>query len=138
MRWFCFIIFTCIGFSAVAEMLVPVRTIRAKEIVGENDVTWKSAKLEGAISDISEIVGQEARISLYPGRPIRRGDIGPPAIVDRNDVVVLVFSKGSLRIMAEGRSLGRGSVGEVIRVMNITSRTTISGRILSDGSIEVR
>jgi flagellar basal body P-ring formation protein FlgA len=138
MRWFCMIFFTCFGFSVAAEILVPVRTIRAKEIIGENDVIWKSANLDGAISDIGEIVGQEARISLYPGRPIRRGDIGPPAIVDRNDVVVLVFSKGGLRIMAEGRSLGRGSVGEMIRVMNITSRTTISGRILSDGSIEVQ
>ncbi len=138
MRWFYTIIFTCVGFSAAAEMLVPVRTIRAKEIIGANDVIWKPANLDGAISDITEIVGKEARIALYPGRPIHRGDIGPPAIVDRNDVVVLIFSQGSLRIMAEGRSLGRGSAGEMIRVMNIASRTTISGRIRSDGSIEVQ
>ncbi|MGR3659619.1 MAG: flagellar basal body P-ring formation chaperone FlgA [Paracoccaceae bacterium] len=138
MRWICIIFFFVSGTGLWAEILVPVRTIRAKEIIGANDVIWKSVDLEGAIADISEIVGQEARIALYPGRPIRRGDVGPPAIINRNDVVVLVFSKGGLRIMVEGRSLGRGAAGELIRVMNIASRTTISGRIQSDGSVEVK
>ena len=59
-------------------------------------------------------------------------------MIGRNDLVRLVFSQGGLRIMAEGRSLGRGAVGEVIRVMNIASRTTVSGRIQPDGSVEVR
>ncbi|MBV1927129.1 MAG: flagellar basal body P-ring formation protein FlgA [Rhodobacteraceae bacterium] len=138
MRWFYVIVFCSLGFSAAAEILVPVRTIRAKEIIGAKDVIRKPANLDGVISDLTEIVGQEARIALYPGRPIRRGDIGPPAIVDRNDFVVLVFSRGRLQIKADGRSLGRGSAGEIIRVMNIASRTTISGRIQSDGSIEVQ
>ena len=138
MRWLYTIFFIGVGFTAAAEILVPVRTIRAKEIIGPNDILLKSMNLDGAISDPAEIVGQEARVALYPGRPIRRGDVGPPAIINRNDIVTLVFSKGALRIMAEGRSLGRGSAGEMIRVMNITSRTTISGRIQSDGSVEVQ
>lgn len=138
MRWFYVIVLAFIGTNLCAEILVPVRTIRAKEIIGANDVIWKSVTLDGAIADLTEVVGQEARIALYPGRPIRRGDVGPPAIIDRNDVVVLVFSRGGLRIMAEGRSLGRGAAGELIRVMNVASRTTISGRIQSDGSVEVK
>jgi flagellar basal body P-ring formation protein FlgA len=138
MRWFYSILLIFVGTSVAAEMLVPVRTIRAKEIIEENDVTWKPIKMDGVISDLDEIVGQEARIALYAGRPIRRGDVGPPAIVDRNDIVVLAYSKGGLQIIVEGRSLARGAVGETIRVMNIASRATISGRIQPDGSIEVQ
>ena len=52
--------------------------------------------------------------------------------------MTLVFLKGGLRIATEGRALGRGSEGEIIRVMNLSSRTTVSGRIQSDGSIEVQ
>ncbi|MFT5005580.1 MAG: flagella basal body P-ring formation protein FlgA [Paracoccaceae bacterium] len=138
MRWFYTVVFVWFGFTAAAEILVPVRTIRAKEVISPGDVMLKPVDLEGAISDLAEIVGKEARISLYPGRPIRRGDVGPPAIINRNDVVTLVFNKGGLQIIAVGRSLGRGSAGEMIRVMNTASRTTISGRIQSDGSIEVQ
>lgn len=138
MRYLYTIIFTLVGVSVSAEILVPVRTIRAKELITVSDLIRKQVNLDGAISDITKIVGQEARIALYPGRPIRRGDVGPPAIVDRNDVVVLVFSKRGLQIIAEGRSLGRGSAGEMIRIMNIASRKTISGRIKPDGSVEVQ
>lgn len=120
-----------------AEILVPVRTIRAKEIIAAEDFSAKDADVAGAVSDPYDLVGQEARVSLYPGRPIRFDDIGPPAIVGRNDIVSLVFSQGTLRIVAEGRALGRGAAGDTIRAMNLSSRTTVTGRIQSDGSIEV-
>ncbi|SFT95545.1 flagellar basal body P-ring formation chaperone FlgA [Sedimentitalea nanhaiensis] len=121
-----------------ADILVPIRTIRAKEIIAAEDLATKESDDTGALSDARDLIGFEARVALYPGRPVRPGDVGPPAIVSRNDLISLVFIQGGLRIVTEGRSLGRGAVGETIRAMNMSSRTTISGRILSDGSIEVR
>ncbi|MEY8828751.1 flagellar basal body P-ring formation chaperone FlgA [Sedimentitalea sp. XS_ASV28] len=120
-----------------AEILVPVRTIRAKEIIGAADFVVKDASVAGALTEPHELIGQEARVALYPGRPVRPRDVGPPAIVSRNDIVTLIFVQGPLRIVTEGRSLGRGAVGETIRAMNLSSRTTVTGRIQSDGSIEV-
>ena len=124
--------------TAAAEVLVPTRTIRAKEIIGAEDLMLKSAVVPGSYTDPDEVVGQEARVALYPGRPIRYDDVGPPAIVDRNDLVTLFFDNGPLVITTEGRALGRGAAGDVIRVMNLTSRTTVSGQIRPNGSIEVK
>jgi len=124
--------------SSWADTLVPVRTIRAKQIIYAEDLTYKPVDVAGAFSDPANLIGQEARVSLYAGRPIRPGDVGPPAIVDRNDLIMLKFRRGGLLISTEGRSLGRGSEGDIIRVMNLASRTTLSGRISADGSIEVR
>jgi len=123
---------------AMADILVPARTIRAKEIIAPEDMLIKKVNIPGALSALEDGVGIEARVALYPGRPVRRGDVGPAAIVGRNDIVPLVFVQGGLQIMAEGRALGRGAAGEVIQVMNMSSRTTISGRIRPDGSIEVQ
>ncbi|NDW46046.1 flagellar basal body P-ring formation chaperone FlgA [Ruegeria sp. PrR005] len=128
----------CLPQAATAEILVPSRTIRAKAIIGPEDLVLKSVDMAGVYADPSEVVGQEARVALYPGRPIRYDDIGPPAIVDRNDLVTLYFDRGSLVISTEGRALGRGAAGDVIRVMNLSSRTTVSGQIRPDGSIEVK
>lgn len=124
--------------TAYAEVIVASRTIRAREIISVDDLILKSANIDGAVSDPSDIIGKEARVVLYAGRPIRPGDIGSPAIIDRNDLVTLVFSRGPLRIATEGRALGRGAVGETVRAMNMTSRTTVTGRIMTDGSIEVQ
>ncbi|MEM9126779.1 MAG: flagella basal body P-ring formation protein FlgA, partial [Pseudomonadota bacterium] len=43
-----------------------------------------------------------------------------------------------LSITTEGRALGRGAAGDRIRVMNLSSRTTVTGLIRPDGQIEVK
>ncbi|MHA6264158.1 flagellar basal body P-ring formation chaperone FlgA [Arenibacterium sp. CAU 1754] len=129
----------CLASSPVsADVLVPIRTIRAKEIITAQDIAVKTADIPGAFTDPGDLIGQEARVALYAGRPVRFGDVGPPAIINRNDIVVLTFSRGGLRIVTEGRALGRGAPGEALRAMNMTSRTTVTGLIRADGTVEVR
>ncbi|GGH39490.1 flagella basal body P-ring formation protein FlgA [Cribrihabitans marinus] len=138
MRRVCALLLCLAACPAWAEIVVPARTIRAREIIAPDDLVMKSAEVPGALTDPARLVGQEARVALYAGRPIRPGDVVPPAVVDRNQPVTLVFDHGALIISTEGRALGRGAVGEVIRVMNLSSRTTVSGRVRSDGAIEVQ
>ncbi|MEX0308305.1 MAG: flagellar basal body P-ring formation chaperone FlgA [Ruegeria sp.] len=133
------ILFLClIPLATMAEVVVPTRTIRAKEVIAASDLESKDGEVAGAVRDPKMLIGQEARIALYPGRPIRPSDVGPPAIVDRNDLVTLVFDRIALSITAEGRALGRGAAGERIRVMNLASRATVTGVIRPDGQIEVK
>ena len=124
--------------SALADIVVPTRTIRAKEVISAADLELKHTDMPGVVSDPAELIGFEARVALYLGRPVRAADVGPPAIVDRNDLVVLIFNRQPLSISTEGRALGRGAVGERIRVMNLSSRTTVTGLIRPDGQIEVK
>lgn len=124
--------------QAGADVVVPTRTIRAREIIATEDLLVDPAAISGAIDDPRLVVGQEARVALYPGRAIQPGDIGPPTLVERNDLVTLTFRRGGLHIIAEGRALGRGAAGESVRAMNLSSRNTITGQVRDDGSIEVR
>lgn len=62
---------------AWADYLIPLRTIRAKEIVNTEDLALKKGEILGALSDPAEVAGMEARVALYAGRPLRPGDIGP-------------------------------------------------------------
>ena len=127
----------CAG-PTLADVVLPVRTIRAREIISAEDVVVKSADVPGALQSAGELVGKEARVALYAGRPIRPSDVGPPALIGRNQMVTLVFDTGSLRIVTEGRALARAAAGESVRVMNIASRATVIGFVRSDGTVEVR
>ena len=46
-----------------------------------------------------------------------------------------LIDQADLVITAEGRSLGRGSIGDRILAMNLGSHTTVSGTIGADGLI---
>jgi flagella basal body P-ring formation protein FlgA len=121
-----------------ADTVVPARTIRANQIITEMDVTFAATDLSTGYSRLSDVIGQEARVALYAGRPILVGDIGPPAVIDRNQIVPLRYSANGINISTEGRALERGAIGDRIRVMNLGSRATLFGQILGDGTIEVR
>lgn len=122
---------------ATAESLVATRTIRAKSLVAPEDLTLVRADLPGALSDPDLAIGLEARVAIYAGKPVRPGDLGPPTLVERNQLVTLVYMSGSLAISTEGRALARGSDGDAIRVMNLGSRNTVTGRIGADGAVYV-
>jgi flagella basal body P-ring formation protein FlgA len=123
--------------AAVAETLVAARTLRPATVIGPGDIALIDEVHPGALSDPRAVIGLEARIALFAGRPIRPGDIGPAALVERNGIVTLVFRRGALAIAAEGRALDRGAVGDPVRVMNLASRTTITGVVAPDGRVHV-
>lgn len=121
-----------------ADVLVAARTLRAGTALTGQDVALLSGPAPlGAASDPAEVVGMEARVTLYAGRPIPLASLGPPALVERNQLVTLAFSQGGLEIRAEGRALGRGAQGDLVRVMNLASRTTITGTVAASGLVTV-
>ncbi len=135
MRW---LVMALIPLPALAaESLVATRPIAAGSLVAQADLTTVAAVIPGALADPAEAVGKQARRAIPAGRAIRAEDVAAPAMVDRNQIVPLRFAAGGLSIITEGRALSRGAEGDIIRVMNLGSRTTVSGRVLADGSIQV-
>jgi flagellar basal body P-ring formation protein FlgA len=120
-----------------AETVVATHTIRAQSVLTAADVQLAKGNTPGAFSAIEDVLGLEARVNLFAGRPVLSGDIGAPAVIDRNQLVRLTFQSGGLSITADGRSLGRAGVGEILRVMNLGSRQTVSGVVQVDGSVVV-
>ena len=132
-----FLFFLLLPLSAAAQTVVATHTIRAQSILTAADVELIEESVAGAYIALDEVTGMEARVVLYPGRPIRIDDIGPPALVERNQIVTLIYSVAGLTIATDARSLGRGGIGDRLRVMNLSSRSTVSGWVLADGSVSV-
>lgn len=137
MRWLLTSFFVLHAGLLAAETVVPKQTIRAREIIQPEHLQYAAIDPKGALTDPADIIGKEARVALYPDRRIFARDLAPAALIDRNQVVSLVFVKGGLRIEMEGRALERGAVGAAIRVLNPASRMTVTGRILENGKVEV-
>ncbi|SEM60579.1 flagella basal body P-ring formation protein FlgA [Loktanella fryxellensis] len=123
--------------AAAADTLVAARTIPAQSIIGASDLLLQDGDTTGGTDDPLLLVGMEARTALYAGRPVLPADVGFPAIVDRNQIVPIIYDMGGLTITTDGRALGRAGAGETILVMNLTSRTTVTAQIRADGAAYV-
>ena len=127
-------LFTLFAAPALADTVVAARTLPAQTLITADDLIVRDQVVPGSVAHPSEILGMETRVALYAGRPIRPGDVGAPAIVERNQLIVLHYQSNGLMIATEGRALGRAGPGELIRVMNLASRSTVMARIGDDGA----
>lgn len=123
--------------QTLAETLVAARTVPARTILAATDVSLVEAQVGGAHRRIEDVVGLETRVTLYAGRPVNVGDVGPPALIERNEIVTLRFRSGALVIETDGRALDRAAAGRGVRVMNLGSRAVVVGRVAGPGIVEV-
>jgi flagella basal body P-ring formation protein FlgA len=123
--------------AATAESLVAARTIPAGTVLAQEDVMLVDAEIPGALTEAAPALGQQARIAIYAGRPVRAADVAAPALIERNARVVLLYRSGGLTITAEGRALDKAAEGEAARALNLSSKSTVSGLVLADGTILV-
>lgn len=123
--------------AALADSVVAARVIKAGAPLVAADMMLVDADIPDALSDPTLAIGLEARIAIYPGRPILRHNIGPQTMVERNQVITLHYRSAGLSIRTEGRALARGGSGDFIEAMNLVSKAKVTGQIQSDGSVAV-
>lgn len=115
------------------DTVVATRTLRAQTVLTSRDVSVIEGSDVGAVSDPLEVLGLETRVALYSGTPIRLDLLRIPATVQRNQLIGLLYQSGGLVIRTEGRALERAAPGDVIRVMNQSSKSVLRARILESG-----
>ena len=123
--------------TAMADSVVATRTIRAQSVIAVEDLAMVPAEIAGALTTADAAVGQEAKVTLFAGRAVRAADLVSPALIQRNQVVSVVYKIAGLTIRTDGRALERGGAGAVIKVMNLSSHLTVQGAIAPDGSVRV-
>lgn len=135
--WLVFLFFFVSVTPIKADTIVAAHTIRPATVITERDLAFAEDDIPGGVSDPDLLLGKEARVALYAGRVIRQTDVQPPAIIERNQIVELIYETNGLRISTEGRSLDRAGLGDIVRVMNLSSRSTVSGRVVMHGQVVV-
>lgn len=135
MRWV--LLFLTLVSPLHAETLVATRLIRAAQVLDAGDVVGSDLRVVGGATDMSQVIGMEARVAIYPGRPVRLSELGPAAVIERNDLVSLLFRRGALTIVTEGRALDRGAIGASVQVMNLSSRQAVQGVVQHGGLVDV-
>jgi flagella basal body P-ring formation protein FlgA len=122
---------------AAAQSVAPAQTVRAGEPLRPAEMVVLDRSVPGAFARPSDLAGLEARRTLHPGRPILHADVGLPTVVRRNTLVEIVFARGALEMRTGGRALDAAAEGEPVRVLNLISRSTVTGVATASGDVRV-
>ena len=120
---------------------VPNRRILPGAIIEERDLSSIDLAFERlhafAVTDHADLVGKQVRRMLPAGRPVQRQSVMPPMIISRGDRVSIELKHGALKISAKGKAMEDASLGDEIRVVNLSSNRTIYAIAKGDGVVEV-
>lgn len=123
--------------------LVPVlnETISSGTIIKDNYLALESVRTDqiksNTLIDKKQIIGMEAKKNLRKGSTIQTNEIDRPLLVNRNQLVSIVFNTPSMNLTAKGQAKESGSEGDLIKVVNTRSNKTIQARITSEATVVV-
>lgn len=125
----------------VAAVEIPT-TIKARQHLRAGTILQRSDLIvsdgETAQAAALDIVGMEAKRTIYANKTITPDDIHLPTAIKRNAIVMIEFKKGPLLITTEARVLDPGAVGETVRVMNLSSKVILSAIVVSSSRVRTR
>jgi len=122
---------------APAQEVLAAHTLRVGTVLEAGDLKVPDAEDARRRELVAALVGLETRRAIYTGRPVVVADLGPPTLVHRNAVGVMLYSDRGLGIRTEGRALESGGAGEVVRVINATSRQSVLATVTGENQVEV-
>ncbi len=123
---------------------VPVlkRAFRNGDEIGALDIDYiempASKIVTGTILDEKNIVNMTPRRVAADGKPLMMNDLESPKMVDRGDLITLVFADGPITLTVKGKSLQSGAMGDTVRVANIDSNKNLQGIVTGHREVTVR
>ncbi len=130
----------------MVDVPVLVRVVPRGERIAASDVAIeriartalpRTSHQGGVIADFADIVGKSARRQLRPGEPLTRDHLMEPILVQRGDLVTIVFRSPGIVLTTRGRALGSGIENDVVAVFNIQSKRTIEAIVTGTGQVAV-
>ena len=77
------------------------------------------------------------RKQLRAGQALRAADLAKPDLVQRDDNVTLIYESAGLYLTIRGKALDSGTEGDVVSVLNLQSKRTISGVVIGRGQVAI-
>lgn len=89
------------------------------------------------LARMDQIAGMTARKNLRPNQRLTLGDIAPPAIIRKGDIVTVVLTRGRVKVTAKAMANEDAPIAGRIRLTNMNSRTQMTGVVHGPGLVVV-
>ncbi|MBR1124309.1 flagellar basal body P-ring formation protein FlgA [Bradyrhizobium lablabi] len=122
------------------EAAVLTRGIERNDIIKASDIVIeRRPKAEVGHDAISRdsALGMQARRVLRAGQAIKSADLAKPDLVQREQAVTLIYETANIYLTIRGKALESGAEGDVVSVMNLQSKRTVTGVVIGRGQVAI-
>ena len=124
-----------------ADVIASRRYLARYHEIQEKDIEWVNRNISiippDFLTEMKEVWGRRTAISINQGETIRAGMVEIPPLVKKGDRVILLVESPRFRITTPGEAKEDGRKGEQIRLVNLSSRKEVSGKVLDTNTVQI-
>lgn len=124
------------------EVPMLTRPLARDAIIGSGDVDFVRMRVAalpaGAVTEVDGLVGMAVKRALRSGEPVRSRDVDRPSLVAKGQLVTMIFETPMMTLTAQGKAMENGAAGDVVRIQNTRSNTTILGTVTQARTVIVK
>ena len=91
----------------------------------------------GGYADIDQLIGKQLIRQSRVGMMLKASDVAEPTVVTRNAMVTVVLKAGAMTLTVKGQALGAAAAGDLVDVLNTTTKKVLHGIALPDGTVSI-
>jgi flagella basal body P-ring formation protein FlgA len=122
------------------EAAVLTRNVDRNEVLKSSDVVIErrpKAEVGGDVAVRDRAVGMQLRKQLRAGQALKVADLAKPDLVQRDDNVTLIYETAGLYLTIRGKAQEAVTEGDVVNVLNLQSKRTVSGVVIGRGQVAI-
>ncbi len=118
--------------AGTPRALALKRSMAKGEVILEDDVLMVPISARqgyGVFLDAGDVIGRRVRTPISAHAPIKSRQLEPKYLVEEKKPVIIAINTGGIYVEMSGISLQNGQLGEAVKVENISSGKTITGKV---------
>jgi flagella basal body P-ring formation protein FlgA len=122
------------------EAAVVTRSVERNEVLKSSDVVTErrpKAEIGSDAATRDRAVGMQMRRQIRVGQALKVADLAKPDLVQRDENVTLIYETAGLYLTIRGKAAEAGTEGDVINVLNLQSKRTVSGVVIGRGQVAI-
>jgi flagella basal body P-ring formation protein FlgA len=122
------------------ETVVVLRNVDRNEVLKAADVAVErrpKAEVGNDGARFEKTVGMQTRKALRAGQVLHSVDLSKPDLVQRDQMVTLIYEGDGIYLTMRAKAIDSGSEGDTVSVMNMQSKRTLQGTVSGTNQVTI-
>lgn len=122
------------------EAAILARSVDRNDVLKLSDIVVErrpKAELGPDMLTRDRALGMQARRAMRAGQALKGADLAKPDLVQRDQGVTLVYETAGIHLTVLGKALESGTEGDIVNVMNLQSKRTVSAVVVGRGRVAI-
>lgn len=128
-------------YEEIAAIPILKHRVGGGQMIEPDDIELKAFPTQRlqkqTVIDPAQIIGKCPKRTISAGRPIRIDEVVTMPVVNKGEMVSLVYKTPQMEIRTLGEATENGATGDIIKIRNLTSHIVVQATITGKGLAQV-